>query len=98
MVIMHAKALLYLIVILVLYHTIAAVPSAVQFAPNKRIDAIPQHIRKLNVRDERGGVHLCLTNNWAPPCTYHRPSFYPQYPLCWTSLGLDMQLPYKSLG
>ncbi|KAF2441876.1 hypothetical protein P171DRAFT_523788 [Karstenula rhodostoma CBS 690.94] len=49
---------------------------------------IPPHVRSLNVREDRGGVYICLYQNWGPPCIYHRPSFFPNYPLCWTSRGL----------
>ncbi|KAK7190789.1 hypothetical protein PSPO01_02952 [Paraphaeosphaeria sporulosa] len=66
---------------------VAGALSAPQLVPNSHLDAIPPHVRSLNVREERGGVFLCLYENWTPPCVYHPPSFYPNYPICWTSKG-----------
>lgn len=90
--------LLFFTTALVLGQIIAAADTTVQFGPNGANDTFAQQDHETGVADEQGGVYLCLESNWGRPCTYHRPSLYPNYPICWTSMGLDQELPYKPLG
>ncbi|KAL5447790.1 hypothetical protein PMIN06_007336 [Paraphaeosphaeria minitans] len=95
---MRILKLLYPVVALTLCLITAGAPSTLQLLPNTHLDAIPPHVRSLNIREERSGVYICLYRNWGPPCVYHRPSFYPNYPICWTSKGcVDNQHPVAPL-
>jgi hypothetical protein len=94
---MLVSTLLHPTVALVVCFLAAGTPSP-RLMPNAQFSAIPPHVRNLNTRDEPGGVYMCLYKDWGPPCVYHRPSFSPNYPICWTSIGLDMQHPFKPIG